>query len=106
MRRELPPSIAVAAAETHDVEAMLAPFADDAGVKDEGEEMRGRAAIRTWLEATIRKYRYTVTVLDAKESGGKTIVTGRVAGDFPGSPVELEHVFTLAHGKITRLEIE
>ncbi|PYM74471.1 MAG: hypothetical protein DME10_06420 [Candidatus Rokuibacteriota bacterium] len=36
---------------------------------------------------------------------GKTIVTGRVSGNFPNSPVELRYAFTLAGGKIARLEI-
>jgi hypothetical protein len=36
---------------------------------------------------------------------GKTIVAGRVSGDFPGSPVELLYVFTLGGEKIARLEI-
>ena len=33
------------------------------------------------------------------------VVTGRVSGNFPGSPVDLRYVFTLEDGKIARLEI-
>ena len=36
---------------------------------------------------------------------GKTVVTSRVAGNFPGSPVNLEYVFGLERDKITSLEI-
>jgi hypothetical protein len=32
-------------------------------------------------------------------------VTGRVTGDFPGSPVDLQYRFTLEGDKIARLEI-
>jgi hypothetical protein len=36
---------------------------------------------------------------------GATIVVGRVAGDFPNSPVELNHIFRLDGDKIASLEI-
>jgi hypothetical protein len=44
----LPEPIAAyfAATSTHNVDAMLAGFADGAVVRDEGQERRGRAAIR------------------------------------------------------------
>jgi hypothetical protein len=29
----------------------------------------------------------------------------RIAGDFPGSPVELDHIFTLSNDEIASLEI-
>ena len=36
---------------------------------------------------------------------GATVVIARVAGDFPGSPVELQHAFRLDGGQIVSLEI-
>jgi hypothetical protein len=33
------------------------------------------------------------------------VVLARVAGDFPGSPVELQHAFRLDGGQIASLEI-
>ena len=36
---------------------------------------------------------------------GKTVVTNRVAGNFPGSPVNLEFVFGVEGNKIASLEI-
>jgi hypothetical protein len=36
---------------------------------------------------------------------GKTIVTNRLTGDFPGSPIELRFIFELAGDKIASLEI-
>ena len=103
----LPEPIAayLAATNRHDVDAMLAPFAATAIVKDEGQERRGAAAIRDWIKETTEKYNHTVTVLGVEESDGKTVVTGRVAGNFPGSPVDLRYDVTLAGGKISRLEI-
>ena len=106
MSTELPEPIATYFAGTnkHDVDTMLAPFAAAAIVKDEGQERRGRAAIQEWIGETTRKYRATVAVTDAANTDGKTLVTARVSGTFPG-PVELRYAFTLAGDKISRLEI-
>jgi hypothetical protein len=57
------------------------------------------------MEEVSAKCRPTVDVIDIAETDDKTIVTGRVSGDFPGSPVELRYTFTLAGDKIARLEI-
>lgn len=94
-----------AAANRHDVEAMLAPFAADAIVKDEGRTMQGHAAIKDWIAETVRKYRSTAEVTDIEAADGRTIVTCRVSGTFPGSPVSIRFAFTLAGSAIARLEI-
>lgn len=89
----------------HDIDAMLAPFSEAATVKDEGQDRRGRAAIRAWMDDTNRKYQATVDATDVADTDGTTVVTAQVSGTFPGSPVELRYVFTLAGSKISRLEI-
>jgi hypothetical protein len=94
-----------AAVNTHNIDAMLAGFADGAVVRDEGQERRGLAAIREWMEETVRKYHFKVAVSDVTEVNGQLVVKGRVSGTFPGSPVDLRHFFTLAANRITRLEI-
>jgi ketosteroid isomerase-like protein len=94
-----------AAKNAHDIDAMLAPFADEAHVRDEGEDHRGHAAIRDWMEHTTRKYRVTATPEEVSKEGDKHIVRALVAGDFPGSPAHLTYRFTLAGDRITRLEI-
>jgi hypothetical protein len=33
------------------------------------------------------------------------VVTGEVSGDFPGSPIKLEHIFEIEGGRIASLEI-
>jgi hypothetical protein len=93
------------ATNSQDIAAMLVPFAEGAIVKDEGQERRGLAAIREWMEETTRKYGVTIAVTDAVDEDGKTVVTVRVSGTFPGSPIRLRYVFTLAGEKISRLEI-
>ena len=94
-----------AAKNVNDIDAMLETFAEDAVVKDEGGVMRGDAAIRDWMKETMKKYQYTVEVLDAKEDAAKTTVACRLTGSFPGSPVEVSYVFSMKSGKIAGLEI-
>ena len=90
----------------HDIDAMLAPFDENATVKDEGQEHHGRSAIRAWMEDVTRKYRVTVEINDVTNANGKTVVSGLVSGNFPGSPLLLSHTFTLSGPRIARLEIE
>ena len=80
-------------------------FAEDAVVRDENETHAGLTAIKKWKAETKKKYQHTVDPLSFAENGGKTIVTNRLAGNFPGSPIELEFVFTLKGDKIVWLEI-
>ena len=80
-------------------------FADDAVVRDESETHKGLAAIKEWKAETKRKYQHTVDPLRIAERDGKFILTNRLSGNFPGSPIELDFVFTLASGKIVSLEI-
>ena len=104
MQSKLPNPIEayLTAANAHDADAAAACFTRDAVVRDEGRDW---TAIREWSEEVSRKYHPIVSVLGVAEAGGKTIVTGRVSGNFPGSPIELRHIFTLEGDKIARLEI-
>jgi hypothetical protein len=89
----------------HDTEALARCFADNAVVRDEGRTIKGLAAIKEWKAETKKKYQHTVEPLEAAQKDGKTVVTSRVAGNFPGSPVNLEFVFGLERNKIASLEI-
>jgi len=105
--RKLPAAIAsyLTAANEQDIEAVAACFDQDAVVRDEGMSRRGIAAVREWAQEVSEKYRPAVEVIDVTDTDSGTIVTARVAGDFPGSPVDLRYAFTLHQGKIVRLEI-
>ncbi|MCB8819292.1 nuclear transport factor 2 family protein [Microvirga rosea] len=107
MSRQLPSSLAAyyEAKNQHDIEGMLAPFAEDAVVKDERQEHHGTTAIRSWMEHTTSKYRVTVEVKQIDTIDGRLIVSGLVSGDFPGSPAMLRYAFTLSGSRIARLEI-
>ena len=80
-------------------------FAEDAVVHDEGGTHRGRAAIQQWRQESARKYNYTSQPLAVEKSGQKWLVTSRVSGDFPGSPVELQYAFQLTGDQIVQLDI-
>ena len=95
----------IAAANAQNVDAAVANFSEAAVVRDEGQSRQGIAAIRQWATEVGKKYRPTVEVLDVAQRDDKTILSGRVSGNFPGSPIDLHYVFTLTGGKIERLEI-
>jgi hypothetical protein len=105
---DLPEPIAayLAAESGHDMKALAQCFADDAVVRDEGRTFQGLPAITAWKPETKKKYQHTVEPLACVQQDGKTVVTVRVAGNFPGSPIDLQFVFSLEAGKIGRLEIE
>lgn len=99
------PIAAYFAADTTGAEAVAQCFTDGAVVIDERREYRGRTAIARWKAEVSAKFRYTVERIGANTSGSQTTVTGRLTGDFPGSPVELRYHFTLEGDKIARLEV-
>jgi hypothetical protein len=89
----------------NDSAAFAANFAGDAVVHDEGHEHRGPAAIKAWIEEAHRKYQPTLEVTRVTDDGPETILTGRVSGNFDGSPIELRHCLTIVAGKIAALSI-
>lgn len=93
------------AADKGDSETFSRCFAENAVVKDEGHTYKGRAAIRKWKEDVSRKYQYTTEPFACEQKDGKTIVTSRLTGTFPGSPVDLRFFFGLEGDKIVSLEI-
>jgi len=107
MHIDLPEPIAayIAAENGNDSEALARCFAANAIVRDEGRTIKGLAAIEQWKAETKTKYRHTVEPLSYVQGGGKAVVTNRLVGDFPGSPINLEFVFILDRNKIVSLEI-
>ena len=108
MSLDLPQPIAayIAAENGNDPNAMARCFADNAVVQDEGRTIEGLSAIKEWKAETKKKYQHTVEPLTFSQNDGKAIVTCRLAGNFPGSPLNLQFVFVLTAGKITTLEIQ
>ncbi len=100
-----PLSTYFAAKNAFDIDGMLACFADTAVVRDEGENRTGLSSIRGWMEETTSKYRVSVVPLSVSDAGEDTVVTAKVSGTFPGSPVELTYRFGIVSDKIARLSI-
>jgi hypothetical protein len=81
-------------------------FTEDAVVIDEGHRYVGRDAIQEWKAQSSKKYSYTVEPLAVEALPHKILVTARVVGNFPGSPVNLQYFFELQGDKIASLEIK
>lgn len=107
MTIELPDVIAsyFLADKKGNAQAISECFTQDATVIDEGNTYTGRDAIRQWMANASTQYTYTVAPFDITEDGKRTVVTSHLAGNFPGSPVDLRYFFVLRGDKIAELEI-
>lgn len=103
---DLPKPIANYFAADEDGDETLSQcFTEDAVVKDEGHIYNGRAAIKEWKARASEKYQYTSEPLALNQEDGIAVVTSRLTGNFPGSPVNLRFFFELDGEKIKSLEI-
>lgn len=95
-----------AAQNAHDLDAMIACFAPDAAVHDEGEDIVGTDAIRAWKQKTSAKYHVTAEPLESHVEGDRTVVVAKVSGTFPGSPANLTYRFRFSDdGRISALDV-
>ncbi|MDW6023267.1 nuclear transport factor 2 family protein [Mesorhizobium sp. BAC0120] len=102
----LPGSIAAYfAADQNDGDAVALCFTENAIVIDERQTHVGSEAIRRWKAEASANFSYTSEPFAVSQEDGQTVVMAHVAGDFPGSPVDLRYAFVLEGGKIARLEI-
>lgn len=95
----------LAAEEAKDADALSRCFTEDGTVHDEGQDYHGRDSIRQWKQAADAKYRYIFQTINVQTLGELVTVRARLTGEFPGSPVELDHIFKLSAYKIASLEI-
>ena len=106
MSLNLPKPIAIYfTADRGDGEAIVQCFTENAVLKDEGPSYNGRAAIKQWKAGSSTKFTYTSEPFASEENDGKIIITSRLTGNFPGSPVNLRFFFGLEGDKIASLEI-
>jgi SnoaL-like domain len=107
MLLELPPSIAlyISAANRNAPRDVNDCFTDDAVVKDEGRTFHGLEELQQWITDTKAKYHHTIEPLALRQEGPTIIVTCRLTGTFPGSPIELPFKFALRGSKIANLQI-
>jgi len=86
-------------------DAVARCFTNRAVVKDEGRTHSGPEAIKAWKTAASAKYSYVAEPFAVEQRAGQLIVTSRLTGNFPGSPVDLRYAFRLERGKIASLDI-
>jgi hypothetical protein len=87
-------------------QSLLASFAPDASVTDEGIRHEGRSAIEGWLSTAASEYTYTTTLLgQRRDDPERWVVLARLDGNFPGGVAELKYRFRIRGGEIADLVI-
>ncbi|MBK8000604.1 MAG: nuclear transport factor 2 family protein [Verrucomicrobia bacterium] len=107
MSPELPPVIAAFfhATNTRGFADFLSLFTADAHVNDEANDHYG-AEIAAWIDRATADTKPTAEVTGITRDGEQFVVTARVSGSFPSSPIQLRYHFTLKDGKIAKLFIK
>lgn len=95
----------VNAQERHDSEAFAKSFTPNAKVFDEGETHQGHDEIKRWIGDANAKYNTVMEAIGYKESSSGGILTAKVSGTFPGSPVTLTYHLKFEKGLISSLKI-
>ena len=104
----LPPVVRefVAAQIAQDADAAAALLTDDAVLVDQGETVRGREGIRTFLHDAGTRFEYTTEQTGAaRVDDDHWVVTLRLEGTFPGGVAELDHRFALRGDRVADLVI-
>ncbi|MFK8251775.1 nuclear transport factor 2 family protein [Ancylobacter terrae] len=107
MSLDLPSPIAtyVAANARLDVDGMLAPFAAEAVLRDNGTVFRGHAELRHLFEEAAVAVKAIFTPDTVRHEDGEVVLEGPAHGDFNGSPIRFTYRFTLENDAIKALEI-
>ncbi len=101
----LAPILAYFEAGKVDGEALARCFTATAVVRDEGHTYDGVEEVKRWKTDVASKYAYVCEPFAFEPKDGKAVVTSRLTGNFPGSPVDLQFVFRLEGNQIASLEI-
>jgi hypothetical protein len=99
------PIAAYFAADAQGPDSVAQRFTATAVVKDEGHTYTGREAIRAWKAAADARYTCTTAPFSSELVDGVHAVRAHVAGNFRGSPIDLQFFFRLERGLIASLEI-
>lgn len=92
-------------ADEVDGDAVSLCFTENAVVTDERRTHKGRSAIKAWKTDASAKFQYTCVPFACEEKDGRTVVTCRLVGNFPGSPLDLRFFFKIGGDKIASLEV-
>ena len=99
----------IRAINAHDLDAVIATFADDAYVNDAHRQIDGLDAIRRWAAKEIIGDAVTIEPLEVADHYGEIIVRGRYDGTYDkrNLPAELimSNYYRVADGKVVSLTI-
>src|SRR6185295_19808556 len=91
----------------HDATAFMALFSEESVVNDNHREFRGIAKVKEWSDREVFAPRVTLEVIGVADSGGETVVTTKVDGNFDRTglpdPVIIDHHIKSQGGKIVGL---
>jgi hypothetical protein len=99
----------IRAINAHDLEALVATFAEDAYVNDARRQINGIDAIRRWAEKEIIGDRVTVEPREVTGHYGDTIVSGKYDGAYDKTSLPpvliLTNYYRVHDGKIVSLTV-
>lgn len=78
-------------------------FTHNAVVFDEGKTHNGKTEIQSWIAAANKEYQAVMKPLDYNEKDH--VLSAKISGTFPGSPVVLKYHFEFRDGLIQSLKI-
>ncbi|MDR2915153.1 MAG: nuclear transport factor 2 family protein [Tannerella sp.] len=93
------------AQKNYDSDAYADCFSETALVIDEGNEYKGKKAIKDWIEDANQQFKTTMEPTKYSETNSTAILTAVISGNFAGSPIALDYHMETKDNKITRLEI-
>jgi ketosteroid isomerase-like protein len=93
------------ASNANDIDTLVECFSTDASVTDENQTHNGTAEIKAWAQDVRKKFQFKTEPLRASERADGAVVTAKLSGNFPGSPVDLDFTFNLENNKIKSLDI-
>jgi hypothetical protein len=104
---ELPNGIEAffAAMNAQDADAVAACFTAGARMRDEGRTHVGPTDIAAWLKTASFERQVVSTPRSFERDGGVDVVVASIAGNFPGSPIDLPFRFRMKGRQISELEI-
>jgi ketosteroid isomerase-like protein len=104
---KLPAIIAelVNAQNSQDSVAYADCFTTDAIVFDEGHDHHSKEEIKAWIKSANAEYQASMEPIEYSESDGHAVLTAKISGTFPGSPIVLKYKMEIAQGLIRSLKI-
>ena len=99
------PIAAYFVADTKGPDQVVQCFTPKAVVYDNDHIFTGPDAIRAWKKAADAKYTCTTEPFSLELIEGVHAVKARVAGNFKGSPLDMNFLFRLERGLIAKMEV-